>query len=106
MRRKIPVLLFLLFLLFSFPAAAADDEGRTLEDARTLIGAKAFSRKGLITQLEEMGHPRSAAEQAADGASATESTTGRKQDGTGDPSAGQKNHQFCGPSHGRFCRDP
>ena len=66
MRRKIPVLLFLLFLLFSFPAAAADDEGRTLEDARTLIGAKAFSRKELITQLEEMGHPRSAAEQAAD----------------------------------------
>ncbi len=72
MRKKIPVLLIIIFaflLQFSVPGItvqAADEDDLAAKDAQALIHAKAFSRQGLIDQLESMGHPRSTAESAVD----------------------------------------
>ncbi len=70
MRKKTPVLLILILML-QFTAlyhsiSAQNEESKTVKDAQTLIQAKAFSRQGLIDQLESMGHPYSEAEEAAD----------------------------------------
>ena len=69
MQKKTPVMLIILFLMLfacGIPAAAGEEEAQTLKDAQTLAGAKAFSRRGLIEQLEAMGHPHDLAEKAAD----------------------------------------
>ena len=73
MRKKLPLLLIIILLLVSvpvLPSAAADEESKAVKDALTLTGAKAFSREGLIAQLESMGHSHSEAEKAADAAGA------------------------------------
>ena len=72
MRKKIPLLLIIIctFLLQFFAPGmtvkAADEDEHAAKDAQALIHAKAFSRQGLIEQLESMGHPHNAAESAVD----------------------------------------
>ncbi len=69
MRNRTPVLLILIllqFFLLGYPTASADDDNKAFQDAQILIQAKAFSRQGLIEQLEVIGHSHDSAEEAAD----------------------------------------